>query len=119
MQACDRLYGVTMQERGVSKRVSVNFDQVGRDGTISQQAIDEEKARQQQQQALAEVNGQGEDADATAEPAPAADAAGNGNGHGPSQTPEPEAPAEPSEENGQPSSARQRLAAMWEGEKVE
>lgn len=34
MQNADRLYGVTMQERGVSTRVSVRFDQVGKDGTI-------------------------------------------------------------------------------------
>ncbi|QOJ00354.1 MAG: chromosome segregation protein SMC [Phycisphaeraceae bacterium] len=34
MQRVDRLYGVTMQERGVSKRVSVRFDQVGHDGSI-------------------------------------------------------------------------------------
>ncbi|RMH25527.1 MAG: chromosome segregation protein SMC [Planctomycetota bacterium] len=35
MQSADRLFGVTMQERGVSKRVSVRFDQVGTDGHIS------------------------------------------------------------------------------------
>jgi len=35
MQMTDRLYGVTMQERGVSKRVSVRVDQVSSDGTIS------------------------------------------------------------------------------------
>lgn len=34
MQTADRLYGVTMQERGVSTRVSVRFDQVGKDGAI-------------------------------------------------------------------------------------
>jgi len=51
MQSAERLYGVTMQERGVSKRVSVRFDQVGADGAISataeaepDPAIDEEPA---------------------------------------------------------------------------
>lgn len=34
MQMVDRLYGVTMQERGVSTRVSVRFDQVGSGGEI-------------------------------------------------------------------------------------
>jgi chromosome segregation protein len=34
MQSVDRLYGITMQERGVSTRVSVRFDQVGDGGEI-------------------------------------------------------------------------------------
>ena len=38
MQMCDHLYGVTQRERGVSSRVSVKFEQVGRDGEISQDA---------------------------------------------------------------------------------
>ncbi len=40
MQACHRLHGVTMPQRGVSKRVSVRFEQVGSGGTIAQGAID-------------------------------------------------------------------------------
>jgi len=35
MQSCDVLYGVTMPERGVSRRVAVRFDQVGDDGRIT------------------------------------------------------------------------------------
>lgn len=38
MHACHQLYGVTMQERGVSKRVSVRIDQVGPDGKIREEA---------------------------------------------------------------------------------
>lgn len=38
MQSADRLYGITMQERGVSTRVSVRFDQVGKHGEIPQAA---------------------------------------------------------------------------------
>ncbi|MFN0012746.1 MAG: hypothetical protein ACKVS8_14000, partial [Phycisphaerales bacterium] len=34
MHAAHQLYGVTMQERGVSRRVSVKIDQVGPDGKI-------------------------------------------------------------------------------------
>ena len=40
MQATDKLFGVTMQERGVSKRVEVRFDQVGEDGEIDKDAVD-------------------------------------------------------------------------------
>ncbi|MDA1008691.1 MAG: chromosome segregation protein SMC [Planctomycetota bacterium] len=41
MQSCHKLYGVTMQQRGVSKRVSVRFDQVGKDGQIKETVEDE------------------------------------------------------------------------------
>ena len=36
MHQADQLFGVTMQERGVSKRVSVRIDQVGADGSIKE-----------------------------------------------------------------------------------
>ena len=39
MQACDRLFGVTMPERGVSRRVTVKFDEVDGDGEISEEAV--------------------------------------------------------------------------------
>ncbi len=39
MQVCDILYGITQQERGVSKRVAVRFDQVASDGRIAHDAV--------------------------------------------------------------------------------
>ncbi len=44
MQSGDQLYGVTMQERGVSRRVAVRFDQVGVDGHIAKEALQESEA---------------------------------------------------------------------------
>ncbi len=46
MQACDQLYGVTMQERGVSKRVAVRVEDVRHDGHISERAIAEAADRE-------------------------------------------------------------------------
>ncbi len=40
MTAATTLYGVTMQESGVSKRVSVRFEDVGEDGEISEAAVE-------------------------------------------------------------------------------
>ncbi len=44
MTAATTLYGVTMQESGVSKQVSVRFEDVSDDGHISQEAVDREAA---------------------------------------------------------------------------
>jgi hypothetical protein len=39
-----------MPQRGVSKRVSVRFEQVGKDGTIAKEAVDAAQAEEAQSQ---------------------------------------------------------------------
>ncbi|MFW6031835.1 MAG: hypothetical protein ACOCTI_00505, partial [Phycisphaeraceae bacterium] len=86
MQVCDLLYGVTMQERGVSKRVAVRFDQVGESGQIAKEAIEH-------QQAADAAEPQPEPVPEPAQPVPA-EAEASANGH---------------------KTMRDRLAAMLEG----
>ncbi|MEZ6163101.1 MAG: hypothetical protein R3B67_01550 [Phycisphaerales bacterium] len=62
MQATDKLFGVTMQERGVSKRVEVRFDQVGEDGEISKEAIRNAPPEPEQLAIEDEPTPEGEDA---------------------------------------------------------
>lgn len=44
MMECDKLYGVTMQERGVSKHVAVTVDEVGNKGEIATSAHERSRA---------------------------------------------------------------------------
>jgi chromosome segregation protein len=67
MQSCDRLYGVTMQERGVSTRVAVRVEDVSADGRIAKDAIERAEA---DEETVAEP--------ATAEPIETAASSSNG-----------------------------------------
>lgn len=55
MTAADTLYGVTMQESGISKRVSVRFEDVSDDGRIAETALlrDQEETGEQEGKVVA------------------------------------------------------------------
>ena len=75
MQHADQLYGVTMQEHGVSKLVGVQIDQVGPDSRIGDEAADEPRTPE------IHVNA-AEPAESPAGAEVAADANDDGNGNG-------------------------------------
>ncbi len=112
MQASDLLYGITMAERGVSRRVEVRFDQVGADGRISDEAIGQQAAADDEPPAPFDEPQPLEPIVATVnQPAAVAagggdtgaDAPGSGNGNGGEA-----GPSEPAD------SRRDRLARMLE-----
>ena len=126
MQACDKLYGVTMQERGVSKKVAVRFDEVGADGQIAQQAINNQKAREQNGHASGSASSEGETARAAestverdgpgqsdeveaASPAQAGNGNGEHDGDGDGDSDSADGAGE-----GWRSRVRQRFAALWQ-----
>jgi chromosome segregation protein len=75
MHEAHQLFGVTMQERGVSKRVSVRIDQVGSDGRITESTQESRAAKSEPARpapvAPTAAPAEPEPALATAEPAPA------------------------------------------------
>ena len=108
MQACDVLYGVTMQERGVSKRVAVRLSDVGADGRISKEAAAREQADRVEAAPDDHEAERAHDEDTRLEPVQP---------HLVENGDDRESPSETATRH-QPSKHRERLAAMLEGREV-
>jgi chromosome segregation protein len=61
MTAGNTLYGVTMQESGVSKRVSVRFEDVSEDGEIRREAVERSAAQERAARAAIAAEAAGEE----------------------------------------------------------
>ncbi len=61
MTAGNTLYGVTMQESGVSKRVSVRFEDVSEDGEIRREAVERSAAQERAARAAIAADAAGDD----------------------------------------------------------
>lgn len=61
MTAGNTLYGVTMQESGVSKRVSVRFEDVSEDGEIRKEAVERSAAQERAARAAIAAEAAGEE----------------------------------------------------------
>lgn len=85
MQTADRLYGVTMQERGVSTRVTVRFEQVQKDGSITGPAATTSASEGAAIDTAAPKRRRSQDKVAATDPLPAAESAGNGHTESPPQ----------------------------------
>jgi len=118
MQGCDALYGITMQERGVSKRVRVQFDQIGASGEVSRDMLNSVAATDDDDDAASEPGPSGPRASAfrTPIPPPASDDKPVGSAQYNVELPESE---QAPKERAAQSLARQQLADMLRGDSPE
>ncbi|QDU72422.1 chromosome segregation protein SMC [Mucisphaera calidilacus] len=109
MRACNTLYGITMQERGVSKRVAVTFEEVAADGTIADDAVrDADRRERIEHEAAATETDELVLEPAAERPAPAPDRV--------TQTPKPALVPTANAPSLGGSRFRDRLAAMLQGD---